>query len=211
MDHRPLPTTSYAVLGMLALRSWTGYELTNQMRRSLDYCWPKADSVLYDEPRRLVALGLARTTEEQKDGRTRTRYAITAKGRRALRAWLATPPAPPRLEVEPMLRLLYADQGEVEDLQQAMATFRAWAEERYELGVAMYRDYLDTGGPFPDRLHLNVLFGAFYVELFEVIERWTRLVEEEAAGWPSTEGVGLTERGRALAEEALARHGARVD
>ena len=50
-----LPTTSYAVLGLLALRSWTGYELVQQARRSLAFCWPKEDSVLYEEPRRLVA------------------------------------------------------------------------------------------------------------------------------------------------------------
>jgi hypothetical protein len=30
-----------------------------QLRRSLIYCWPKAESVLYDEPKRLVRLGLA--------------------------------------------------------------------------------------------------------------------------------------------------------
>src|SRR5688500_13601012 len=101
---------------MLALRSWTGYELTQQMRRSLDYCWPKAESVLYDEPRRHVTLGLAKTSEEQKNGRTRVRYSITPRGRRALRAWLATPTSAPRLELEPMLRLLYADQGDVDDL-----------------------------------------------------------------------------------------------
>src|SRR5687767_15157893 len=96
---------------MLAIRPWTGYELTQQMRRSLDYCWPKADSVLYEEPRRLVAAGLARATSETHDGRRRTRYHITAKGRRALQSWLATRPGEPRLEVEPLLRLLYAEHG----------------------------------------------------------------------------------------------------
>jgi len=205
MADRRLPTTAYAVLGMLALRSWTGYELTQQMRRSLDYCWPKADTVLYEEPRRLISLGLAKATEEQKNGRTRARYSITPKGRRALRAWLATPPSAPRLELEPMLRLLYADQGDVDDLLQAMTVFRAWAEERYEQGIRIFGEYLETGEPFPGRLHLNVLFGTFYAELFELIDRWTRLVEEEAASWPATKDVGMTERGRELAEDAVAR------
>jgi hypothetical protein len=33
---------SYAVPGMLAVRPWSAYELTKQMRR-LAYCWPKAE------------------------------------------------------------------------------------------------------------------------------------------------------------------------
>jgi DNA-binding PadR family transcriptional regulator len=201
-----LPTTSYAVLGMLAIRPWTGYELTQQMRRSLDYCWPKADSVLYEEPRRLVAAGLARATAEEHAGRQRTRYHITAKGRRTLKAWLAAPPGDPRLEVEPLLRLLFAEHGTADDLRQAIASFRSWAESRYEAGIAMFRDYLETGGPFPDRLHLQVLFGAFYEELFFLVRRWTTMVDEELDSWPSTAGVGWTPGVRALAEQAVSRH-----
>ena len=81
-----LPTTSYAILGMLALRPWTAYELTQQLRRSLTYCWPKAESVLYDEPKRLVRLGLATAQRQPAGRRTRTAYAITDQGRRALEA-----------------------------------------------------------------------------------------------------------------------------
>ena len=62
--HPALSTTSYAILGMLAMRPWTAYELTQQLRRSLRYCWPKAESVLYDEPKRLVRLGLATAHHE---------------------------------------------------------------------------------------------------------------------------------------------------
>src|SRR5215470_641970 len=75
-----LSTTSYAVLSLLALRSWTGSELTQQARRSLAHCWPKEDSVLYEEPRRLVARGLARAHREHHRGRTRNRYAIAEQG-----------------------------------------------------------------------------------------------------------------------------------
>lgn len=201
-----LPTTSFAVLGMLAIRPWTGYELTKQMQRSLDYCWPKADSVLYEEPRRLVAAGLARASSESEDGRRRTRYHITPKGRRALRSWLATEPSSPRLEVEPLLRLLYADHGSPDDLRRAIASFREWAESRYEGGIAMFREYLDAGGPFPDRLHIQVLFGAFYEQLFFLIRRWAALVEAEIDLWPETAGVGWTATTRALAEGALERY-----
>ena len=50
----PLSTTSYAILGLLALRPWTTYELAKQVQKSLGWFWPRAERKLYDEPKRLV-------------------------------------------------------------------------------------------------------------------------------------------------------------
>src|SRR6185295_17458042 len=85
-----LTTTSYAVLGLLALRSWTTYELAEQMQRALGLFWPRAVSGLYEEPKKLVAAGLARATADDVGRRPRTRYAITPSGRRALASWVGT-------------------------------------------------------------------------------------------------------------------------
>ncbi len=106
-----LSTTSYAVLGLLSLRSWTTYELAQQMGRSLDRIWPRAESKVYEEPKKLVEHGLARAKVEQVGQRPRTRYTITAKGRRALAAWLAEPGAGPVLESEQLVKVLFAHQG----------------------------------------------------------------------------------------------------
>jgi PadR family transcriptional regulator, regulatory protein AphA len=204
----PLPslsTTSYAILGMLALRPWTAYELTRQLRRSLTYCWPKAESVLYDEPKRLVQLGLATAHREPVGRRARTTYVITDEGRRALGAWLATPPSPPRFEFETMLRLLYADQGTKEDLLGAVRATRSWAELWSANGREQMRGYLADGGPFPDRLHIIALFSSFYTNLFELIIRWAELAEDEIERWPRTDGLGMTERSHALLEELVRR------
>jgi PadR family transcriptional regulator AphA len=199
-----LSTTSYAVLGMLALRPWTAYELTRQMRRSLAYSWPKSESVLYDEPKRLVALGLATATEVPAGSRTRARYAITTEGRRELGRWLGTEPAPPHLEIEPMLRLLYADQGSREDLLAAVRSTRRWAEERWRAGVDQGREYLADGGPFPDRLHLIALFGDFYLGLFRGVVEWAERAEAEISSWPGTAGVGMTPGARRAIESLVA-------
>jgi DNA-binding PadR family transcriptional regulator len=189
-----LSTTSYAVLGMLAVRPWSAYELTKQMRRSLAYCWPKAESVLYDEPKRLVRLGLADTTEEVTagGGRTKARYAINDAGRAALRDWLATEPAPPRFELEPLLRLLYADQGSPADLRQAVSSTRAWARSETERGLAQLAEYRDTGGPFPERLHIIVLFADLSARLIQAVEAWAADAEKEIESWPDTRGLGAT-------------------
>ena len=80
-------TTSYAVLGLLSVRSWTTYELAKQVQRSLNWFWPRAERKLYDEPKRLVAQGLATASQEATGQRPRTVYSITDDGRRALRQW----------------------------------------------------------------------------------------------------------------------------
>jgi PadR family transcriptional regulator AphA len=50
MAERELTTTSYAILGLLAIKPWSTYELAAQMRRNLHYFWPRAESNLYAEP-----------------------------------------------------------------------------------------------------------------------------------------------------------------
>jgi len=200
-----LPTTSYAILGMLALRPWSAYELTQQTRRSLHYCWPTAESVLYQEPKRLVRLGLATARHQAAGRRTQTVYAITEQGRRVLADWLATPPSPPGFEVEAMLRLLYADQGGRQDLLDAIRATRDWALAQAPEGLAQVRGYLAHGGPFPERLHLITLFGRFYLDLFEVLLGWADLAEAEITAWPRTADLGMTNRTRALLEEMLPR------
>jgi DNA-binding PadR family transcriptional regulator len=200
-----LSTTAYAILGMLAVRPWTAYELTRQLRRSLSYCWPKAESVLYSEPKRLVSEGLASARTEANGRRTRAVYEITEDGRRALAAWLATDPAPPRFEQESILRLIYADHGTTKDLLDAVHATREWAIARMTEGTEQVRGYLADGGPFPDRLHLIALFARYYADLFEAILDWTALAEREISTWPRTDGLGMTTGARALLEELSAR------
>jgi PadR family transcriptional regulator AphA len=200
-----LPTTSYAILGMLSLRPWTAYELTRQLRRSLDLCWPKAESVLYDEPKRLVRLGLATARREPAGRRTRTVYEITGRGRAALADWMATHPAPPRFESEPMLRLLYADQGSKQDALRAVAALRDWTTAQATGFLDQAEGYLDDGGPFPERLHIIALFGTYYLDLLEATRRWTERAEAEIDGWPRTDGLGMTAPTRELLEDLAAR------
>src|SRR6267142_5240806 len=85
----PMTTTSYAILGLLAVKPWTTHELVLQVDKSMRRMWPRAQSKLYEEPKKLVAHGYARATDDSVGRRRRTRYTITAKGRRALAAWVA--------------------------------------------------------------------------------------------------------------------------
>jgi len=190
---------------MLALRPWSAYELTQQMRRSLNYCLPTAESVLYHEPKRLVRHGLVGAKREAVGTRTRTVYRITAQGRKVLADWLATPLPPPRLEVPVMLRLLYADQASKEDLLEAITSARAWALDRAPDALAQVRGYLTDGGPFPGRLHIIAMFARFYVDLFGAIIDWCDFAEDQIRTWPDTANVGMTDQTRTLLEELEVR------
>src|SRR6185295_5652499 len=121
-----LTPTSYAILGLLAIRPWTTYELAKQMDRTLSRFWPRARSKLYEEPKKLVSHGLARATEGSTGRRSRTTYAITAKGRRALTAWVAEPGEGPVLEFEQLLKVFFCDQGTTDDLRRQLVAARAW-------------------------------------------------------------------------------------
>ena len=200
-----LPTTAYAILGMLALRPWSAYELTQQMRRSLNYCLPTAESVLYHEPKRLVRHGLVSAKREAVGTRARTVYRITAQGRKVLADWLATPLPPPRLEVPVMVRLLYADQASKEDLLGAITSARAWALDRAPDALAQIRGYLADGGPFPERLHISSMFARFYVDLFGAIIDWCDYAEDQIRTWPDTANLGMSDQTRTLLEELEVR------
>ena len=126
-----LTTTSYAILGLLAVKPWTTYELAQQMRRALGQFWPRAESKLYEEPKKLVAHGLARATKETTGKRPRTVYSITAKGRRAMAAWVPQPGAGPVLEFEALVKLFYAEHGTKQDILATLDRVRAWSDDRH--------------------------------------------------------------------------------
>jgi DNA-binding PadR family transcriptional regulator len=179
-----LTTTSYVILGLLALRDWPTYELARQMRRSLRYYWPRAESHIYEEPKKLVALGLARAEREFSGRRPRTVYAITAAGREALGRWLSEPGRGPAVEFEGLVKVLFAEQADKDDLLATLASIRADAEQALEHHRALASDLATTGGPFPDRLHVNTLVFRFMWEQAELVRRWALWAEDEVSGWP---------------------------
>ncbi len=193
-----MTTSSYAVLALLDLKPWTGYELTHQAQRSLRYAWPKSERLLYSEPKKLVELGFATTHQEDSGGRTRNVYTITARGHKALGEWTRTRTQPPRLEIEALLRLLFADHGSREDLLGALDEFESDIGEHHQAIVELMASYLDGGHPFPQRTHLSVLFATFQIEMFKSIERWIEFARDEIEEWPATRDLGMTPRTETL-------------
>jgi DNA-binding PadR family transcriptional regulator len=177
-------TTSYAILCLLAVRDWTAYELAQQMDRSVGAMWPRAESVVYEEPKRLVALGLATARATSTGRRSSTTYGITAKGRRALRSWLEEPGAGPVVEFEGLLKVAFADHGSIEGLRANLAAIRELAEAEIADAERRFAEYADTGGPFPDRLPVIALAAEHFRLQSEALLRWVEWAERATRTWP---------------------------
>jgi DNA-binding PadR family transcriptional regulator len=179
-----LTTTSFAVLGLLSLKPWSSYELTQQMDRSLGRIWPRAVSKLYEEPKKLVDQGFARASTEQSGRRRRTIYTITAKGRRALAAWLEQPGEGPVIEFEQLLKVFFAENGTKAATLNALRAAQAWAQARCAESLAVGEQYLEGGGPFPQRLPELQLTSRFITDLYLLVLDWARWASTVVEEWP---------------------------
>lgn len=186
MSTRPLTTTSYAILGLLAIRSRSTYELTQLMTRSMHFFWPRAESNVYAEPKRLVEAGMATAEVVWNGDRKRTVYSITDDGSEAFRRWLAEEPGPQRLESEAAIRLLFGNLGTKDDLHGAIrrvaADAQEWVTELSDLGD----QYARGEGPFPERIHVNALLITLMVEQARTTQRWATWATEAVDRWADT-------------------------
>jgi PadR family transcriptional regulator AphA len=206
MSTTSMTTTSYAILGLLAVKPWTTHELVQQVDRSLRRLWPRAQSKLYEEPKKLVAHGYAKAADDSVGRRRRTRYTITAKGRRALATWLSEPGEGPTLEFEQLVKIHFADSGTKADVVANLEAARAWVLEQNKENLAAARAYLAGEGAFPQRAALNQLPGRFLTEFYVTVARWVDWASAVVATWPddvlaapfdidaAQEGVALAER-----------------
>jgi len=182
-----LTTTSYAVLSLLSLRSWTTYELAQQMKRSVHWFWPRAESNLYEEPKKLVAHRFARASKRYTGKRASTVYTITPAGRRALAAWARQPGEPaPTIEFEALVRVLSAQCIAVEDLHQILEAVRDRAQEMIDFGEHQDTETADSGGPFPERAHIIALVHGFMALYSDALQRWAQWAMDETATWRDT-------------------------
>jgi PadR family transcriptional regulator AphA len=179
-----MTTTSYAILGLLAVKPWTTHELVQQVDRSLRRLWPRAQSKLYEEPKKLVAHGYAKATDDSVGRRRRTRYTITATGRRALATWLRQPGEGPALEFEQLVKIHFADSGTKADVIANLQATRAWVLEQNAENLAAARAYDAGDGPFPQRAALNQLAGRFLTEFYLTVARWVAWAAALVDTWP---------------------------
>jgi DNA-binding PadR family transcriptional regulator len=90
-----------ALLGLLAIRPMTGYDLTRSYRRALQQIWYAPLGQVYPTLRKMKRDGLLRVSVKvQRHRPDRKVYTLTAEGRRLLVSWLSQPAALPRMHHE---------------------------------------------------------------------------------------------------------------
>lgn len=92
-DSRPrIAVLGFAILGLLAVRPRTGYDLARAMRKPIGYMWTAGHSQIYPELARLEAAGYVSATVIDGPGpRDTKRYTITNAGTEALTDWADSP------------------------------------------------------------------------------------------------------------------------
>ena len=125
--------------------------------------------------------------KEWNGDRKRTVYSITDRGREALREWLATPPAPARVESEAQLRLLYANYGSKDNLLATIQSIEDDAQSTIDHYAQLVTEYARGDGLFPDRIHVNALLGSLSIEQARATVRWAQRSRGAVEAWETTE------------------------
>ena len=123
MSRDELTPFSYAVLALVGQGGAGPHDIVRMMRQGRMY-WTAAESHYYSEPKRLERVGYLRSRKEPGKTRERTHYMLTAKGRKALQAWLAEPAALPRIQHEAVVKLLAADLADDETVLRSLQALR---------------------------------------------------------------------------------------
>jgi len=190
-----LTTTSYAVLAQLALRPWSTYELARQRVRYFRYVWPRAESAIYREVKRLAAKGLAMAKREYVGKRPRTVYSITEAGRETLREWLGTPVSPFAMDFEAMIRLFIAPLGTKEQIVATLEQVRSDAQDMLHFGGAVRQEFLEGRAALQDQVYIRALAVDFFVSLLHTVDGWAERTLAEIEGWEDLSPNGKNERG----------------
>lgn len=198
-----LATTSYAILGQLALRPWTTYELAKEIRRNFHYFWPRAESGIYAEIKRLAARGLATAERSYVGKRPRTTYSITPAGRTALDAWLATPIKSHALEFEGLMRVFFAPFGTYDELLAALRQAERDSGELLDLAVRIRSEYLAGRAPFQEQIHIRVFVYDFLLSYARMVHDWAVRTQTEIADWDDLSLEGKQERALATFQESF--------
>ena len=174
-----LTSTTYALLGLLSKRPWSAYELAQYMQYSaIRVVWPRAESGIFREPKKLVAEGLATVKREQVNNRLRAVYHITDEGRIAFERWLQLPSQPASIEHESMLKLL---QMNAETPGQLVDKINQMAEESREHNVAM-KQGLETvvskGFTIEGRGIQSLLANIYFQKMSRALLDWTAVAQQ---------------------------------
>jgi DNA-binding PadR family transcriptional regulator len=131
MSRTTFTPSTYAVLGLLARRPSSGYELGTRAA-SIDNFWPLTRTHIYSELAKLEALGFVAGVEVSQELLPDKRvYSVTPEGAQALDAWLHNPdPGVPRPRQPMLVKLFFGDRLAPEQAAALLTEYRAQTLDR---------------------------------------------------------------------------------
>jgi DNA-binding PadR family transcriptional regulator len=151
---------TWAVLGLLALRPMSGYDIKGAVDRTIRHFWAASYGQIYPELKRLEAAGWIAGKDADRGGRSRRVYRITATGRRQLDGWLHGHETRIEMRDESLLRLFFADALPADEALGLLAARR----EGYRMMLAYLRSLDDGKGVDPPFIDLVYRWGIDYCE-----------------------------------------------
>jgi DNA-binding PadR family transcriptional regulator len=149
------------VLGLLATRPLSGYDIKTIVDRSTRFFWAASYGQIYPELKRLEHEGLIAGEDASNGARGRRVYELTPAGREALRAWLLGTTTTVELRDESLLRLFFADALPRDEALQLLEGRKRGHEEYLEI---LHAIAALPGGKDPDFVDLVLRWGIDFNE-----------------------------------------------
>ena len=166
-------TLRHAILGIIAQKPATGFDLLREFDAGQSVIWPAPQNEVYRVLRQLKEEGLAEIVATGARG-SRT-YAATPAGRAALASWLAAP-SDYTLRYEPVLKACFLDQTDVrsrmERARQDLAFFESQLRQLER--AALEKAAQGTPGREDAR--------TMAVALYTALASWARTIVDGEAG-----------------------------
>ena len=156
------------VLGLLAMRPRSGYDIKTVVDRSTRFFWAASYGQIYPELKRLEDEGLIEGQDASNGNRGRRVYELTKAGHEALRDWLHGRDVTIELRDESLLRLFFADELPRDEALGLLEARMRGHEQYLEIleGIAAL-----PGGQDPDFVDLVLRWG---IDFNEWGARWCK-------------------------------------
>jgi PadR family transcriptional regulator, regulatory protein AphA len=163
--------TKHLILGMLAHRSMTGYDIKKKMNEYIRYFWKTGYGQLYPTLAGLKSSGLIKEESDVKENNRNSKtYSITPKGMDALEAWLKKPMKYESVKYEHLLQLFFSANVPI---QYAIKNVERYVEENRKLieTVTNFREKLLPQLDVKDHMYY-LLTSNFGIHIFTAQYEW---------------------------------------
>jgi PadR family transcriptional regulator AphA len=172
-------SVQYAILGLLSWRPFSGYELKKVIAASNIFYWSGNNNQIYTALVQLHEQGWVTQEIEYQDSLPAKKiYAITAKGREALRRWLLAKPELPEFRNPSLVQLAWADILDGDELDDLLASY----EEELRVQMLMQKEQTQRQGVSPARTpreaYLWQMIDQNAVSTYESELKWVRKLRE---------------------------------